>query len=323
MVRAERLLKILNLLHASPNLRARDLARKCQVSERTIYRDLNALSTLHVPVYFEDGYKLHSRTFLPPLNLTGDEALALKLAASVAPLNAGVPFSHVLESALAKLGAALSPTVLQEAEQRDRQISLDLRLAAPDSGPQMVFRILEDGVSQRRMVCISYASPKEGRASLREVDPYHLTFRRHAWYLVGYCHRLKRILTFRLDRIKSVSLTDKGFQIPKEFSLEKYFEKSWEVFTGPAVEVKARFAPRLASLIKGSRHHPTERIEECPDGSLIYTATVAGTQEVSWWLLGFGAEVEVLEPPELREEMRRIAQGMANLYEKGNAMTSG
>jgi predicted DNA-binding transcriptional regulator YafY len=79
MSKYDRLLHILNLLRSRRSLRAKDLARECEVTERTIYRDVLSLSSANVPVYFDDGYKLLSDAFLPPLNLTKEEFIVTHL----------------------------------------------------------------------------------------------------------------------------------------------------------------------------------------------------------------------------------------------------
>src|SRR3972149_11422535 len=82
MLRAERLQLIVSLMKSSPGMRPADLATRCRVSERSIFRDLHTLQALGLPVYFDHGYRLPSPTFFAPLHLTGEEAVALRVAAS-------------------------------------------------------------------------------------------------------------------------------------------------------------------------------------------------------------------------------------------------
>ncbi|MCK4427433.1 MAG: HTH domain-containing protein [candidate division Zixibacteria bacterium] len=93
MAKADRLLLILNLLRSRRNLKASNLAKECEVSERTIFRDIQALSEARVPIYFDSGYKLLTDAFLPPLNFTVDELLTVYSRTQLRP----GPISRVLK----------------------------------------------------------------------------------------------------------------------------------------------------------------------------------------------------------------------------------
>jgi len=114
MGKSGRLLLILNLIRARKNLSARELAKECGVSERTIYRDINAISEAHIPIYYDNGYKFLTNAFLPPLNLSLDEHLALYVG-----LNSGNPNSHAAlksagKTALAKIESLLPETIRED-----------------------------------------------------------------------------------------------------------------------------------------------------------------------------------------------------------------
>ena len=111
MKKAHRLLFILNLIRSRRNLKARDLAKECEVSERTIYRDINAISEANIPIYYDNGYKFLTNAFLPPLNLSLDEHLALFVG-----LNSENPNSHAAlksagKTALAKVESLISENI--------------------------------------------------------------------------------------------------------------------------------------------------------------------------------------------------------------------
>ena len=90
--------------------------------------------------------------------------------------------------------------------------------------------------------------------------------------------------------------------------------KSWQAMKGAETEVVVKFDPRIAPLIKEVDWHPTQRIEDLPDGSILYTVTVSGTKEISFWILSYGQEAEVLSPASLRDELATVAEKMCLRY---------
>ena len=111
MPKHDRLLYILNLLRARKNLNAAQLAQECGVTERSIYRDILALSEANIPIYYDNGYKLASGNFLPPLNFTFEEYSCLKIALESSPLVQTGKYSDTLKMVQAKVEAGLSPQV--------------------------------------------------------------------------------------------------------------------------------------------------------------------------------------------------------------------
>ena len=167
----------------------------------------------------------------------------------------------------------------------------------------------------KRIIELDYEGLESGKNS-REIDPYALIFRRHSWYLLGFCHLREDFRVFRLNRIRKVILKDKGFERKPDFSIEEFFKDSWEIYQGKPVEVKLRFSGKAVKVIESSQHHTSEKVKKEKDGSLLYTVRVNGTEEISRWILGFGELVEVLEPKELREDIKRTVQKLQKLYAK-------
>jgi predicted DNA-binding transcriptional regulator YafY len=148
------------------------------------------------------------------------------------------------------------------------------------------------------------------------VDPYGLTFKIGAWYLVGYCHLREGIRTFALDRIKWLRVDQNArFRYPKDFDLSEWLSKGWQLQAGgePTV-VAVRFIKEVAPWISGGHWHPTQQIEKEPGGSLIFRVTVSGYEEILYWVLSFGAQAEVLEPAPLRAAVVEAAQKMVAQY---------
>lgn len=154
-------------------------------------------------------------------------------------------------------------------------------------------------------------------ASGRSIDPYHLTFVTGGLYLVGYCHLRREVRIFAVERIRAVTALRDTFQVPAGFDAEAYLREAWGIVRGDLVSVQAVFSRAGAPHVRDRLWHPSQQLRELPEGRLELRVTVADTLEVRRWLLGFGAEVEVLAPPSLREAIRREADKLALMLADG------
>jgi predicted DNA-binding transcriptional regulator YafY len=315
MKRAQRLLKIIDLLRSDPTYTAARLAEECSVSERTLYRDIAALSCdLGVPIYYQDGYKIGPHGHAPYPGLTVGELLAVYVAASSPALSPQFPHGSHLRSALEKIGEVLGAQAALSADRMARSVSIDAP-AHPDverDGERLA--ALETCIRRAEVVSFRYSSLSSGQTSVHTVDPYALTFRRRSWYLVGHSHRHRQFRTFKVRRMEGIEPTGDRFTRDGGFDLDEYFARSWEMFHGDPVRVVARFAPRVAQMVTESRYHPTQVVRAEPDGSVLFSAEVAGIEEIGRWLLRFGGDVEVLDPDELRETLLREGARIAATY---------
>jgi predicted DNA-binding transcriptional regulator YafY len=314
VTKAERLLFILDLIRRVPNLNARDLCQECGVSERTLYRDLVSISCdLGVSLYYDSGYRLAPRAFLPPLNLTPEEALALKISASATPLARQAPYSDALKRAVAKIESCLTDRCWNATDGVENSFRIDppARTGEHDAP---VLSAVQQAIQTSTRLKIGYSSLSSGDTYATFVDPYALIFRRHNWYLIAHSAAHSEVRTFKVRRIKAAQNTEEAFTRDEGFSIEEYLRDSWELFHGEPVEVKVAFSPKVARLLREQTHHESEKVEEAGDGSVIYTAKVAGVEEFARWVLTFGAEARAISPPELADELRRTASTMAELY---------
>ena len=148
----------------------------------------------------------------------------------------------------------------------------------------------------------------------RVVHPYHLRFREGAWYLIGFCSLRNDVLIFAVDRIRNLEVLYKKFEYPADFNIEKYLEGVWGIMRGEPYQVAIRFDPFQARWIRERPLRDGESLEELPDGGVVFKAEVSGLTEIKQWALSFGSHSEVLEPEELREEIRREIEGMREIY---------
>lgn len=151
-----------------------------------------------------------------------------------------------------------------------------------------------------------------GGCRWRALAPYALFHREGAWYLVGHCHVNGEPRTFRLDRVEDARLAEGSFTRPADFDLERYLERAWSVVRGREDHrVALRFPEELGPLVENARHHPGEEVEPAADeeGWIEYRVRLSTLDEIARWIVGFGGRVRVVEPEELRQKVRELAEG--------------
>jgi predicted DNA-binding transcriptional regulator YafY len=282
------------------------LARTCAISERTLQRDLDALAAAGFLVYFEHGYRLAAVALLPPLTLTMDEALALRLAAQAAAPQAGSIAARSLTLATDKLHQALATRPPEDPP--ERQLALELPVQDPRMERLLV--TLTTAIAERRSVKLTYLRAARRGSPSRRVDPYRLLPVGTGWNLLAYCHDRRRIMRIPVNHLQEISVTRRRFRPVAARLLERHLHQGPE--PPPAFQrVRVAYRSPVAETLK--EHPPVGALiwEEGPEGSVIFTLVALRTRDLVPWLLSCGDAVEVLEPAELRQEIRRIARAMA------------
>ncbi|MBN1394245.1 MAG: YafY family transcriptional regulator [Pirellulales bacterium] len=319
LVRIHRLLELIGLLQAGRGYNAEGLAQACGVSRRSIFRDLDLLRQSGVPVAFDEQhqcYRIPGACLLPPTNFTPEEALALLVLCHELGDGRGLPFLGPARSAAVKLESALPARLRDQLRNVIAAVRIQATPNNPLEGRKPVYEQLLDAIAHRRSVRIRYNSLQEEKEISTRLSPYRMFFSRRSWYVVGRSsiHRAKR--TFNLARILQIEPLEDRFQVPRGFSIERYLRNAWHMIPerGRDRDVVVRFDKPVAQNVAEVNWHKTQRLEFQDDGSLIFRATVSGINEISWWILGYGDQAEVLKPPELRKLVAGRAGRMAERY---------
>jgi predicted DNA-binding transcriptional regulator YafY len=311
---------LIGLLQVGRGCNAESLSLECGVSRRTIFRDLDLLRQSGIPLAFDEEqqhYRVPGACLLPPTNFTSEEALSLVVLCHELGNSSGLPFLGPARSAAVKLESSLPARLREQLNNVAATISIHASPLNPLEGCKPVYEQLLDAIVNRRGVRIRYDSLQEQRKLVTRLSPYRMFFSRRSWYVIGRSslHRAKR--TFHLGRILSAETLDDRFQIPRGFSIERYLGNAWHMIPekGRDSEVVVRFSPLVAQNVAEVHWHKTQQLAWRDDGSLDFHATVSGIGEISWWILGYGDQAEVLQPPELRQRVADRAKRMAAIYE--------
>jgi predicted DNA-binding transcriptional regulator YafY len=214
-----------------------------------------------------------------------------------------------LEDVVRKLRAALKPDIARRIEP-DVEALLEAEGLAMRPGPRPaiqpdVIDAIRLAIKQGREIYVAYRSRHSGKSSGRRLQPYGFLFgNRH--YLVGVApdrHPEPRL--FALSGIRQVRINERPFRRDPAFSLQRFAERSFGVFQESPRDVVWRFAPEVAAAAEEYVFHPRQTMERQKDGSLVVRFTAGGLLEMCWHLYSWGANVEVLEPKELKELMSK------------------
>lgn len=193
-----------------------------------------------------------------------------------------------------------------------------------DEYPRGLFERVVRAIRERRVCEVTYKNAR-GQVKSYFFDPYALVARDPHLYLVGANHNSRRaghdpVKDLRLDQVQSLKLTRKRFPKPA-FDVRAYARGRFRAFGGEGkpVCVRVRFSPEKAGFIRRTRRHPTQVVEDLPDGSVIWQVEVPLSEDLIHFIVGYGPHARVLEPEALREQVVAWARGAleANLSPEG------
>ncbi|MFI0242369.1 helix-turn-helix transcriptional regulator [Streptomyces sp. NPDC016845] len=317
-MKSDRLLSILLLLQTRGRVPAHELAARLEVSTRTIYRDIEALSTAGVPVYAERG-RAGGITLLQGYRtdvtgLTADESRALFIAAARGTHEA-LGLDAAIGSALRKVMAALPEPHRPAAELTARRILVEPSRWMGPPPHEADIGALRDAVFADRRLRIRYRHSGADAPRTYTVDPYGLVCKAGVWYLVADRRSVPRL--FRADRVHAATPT----QAPVRRRAGVELADVWELLKRrvevrpAAVEVTARVRrPRFDLFLRMCGNSLTAHPED--DGTSEWITVRLGYEALGAVrsLAPFAADVEVLEPPEARAELARCAAAITALY---------
>ncbi|NHF60707.1 YafY family transcriptional regulator [Flavobacteriaceae bacterium TP-CH-4] len=225
MKRLHRLTAILTKLQSKTSLRANEMATDFDVSVRTIYRDLEALSEAGVPIGYEnsEGYFLVDGYQLPPIMFTEEEAHAMLTAKKIVSQNNDSSFIGAYGKAMQKVTAVLRTSQKKELQLLEERISPSTAKTIEKSSSSV--SLIQQAIAKRTVLRLRYRSGSKGEITERDVEPMAVYFTQDHWVMIAYCRLRTALREFRTDRIQSVIETSDSFP-PNQFTLSDYFEKN-------------------------------------------------------------------------------------------------
>ncbi|HEV7280996.1 MAG TPA: WYL domain-containing protein [Pirellulaceae bacterium] len=321
MPRAERLLHILLTLQSTEPYDVDKLAKECGVSGRGILRDIRSLRARGFSITFD---RKSRRYFLTDASLPVAKDLEFEEAAAIAVLcreigrRCQLPFYEMAYRGAEKIVASLDPESRRRLQEIASIVRIDLEAVNPLAHRKAIYDRLMQAILDRKQVRLHYQSFTEERAIDTRLSPYRLLFQRRSWYVVGKSSLHREVRTFNVGRILKLRELDRPAKIPKSFRLSEYLRNAWRILPeqGDDSTVVLKFRKMVAGNVEEVRWHPTQKVRRLVDGGALFTARVSGLEEISWWILGYGPEVEAIEPPELRQRIADRIEAMRAIYAK-------
>ena len=311
MDRLERFYKIDQLLKERKLVPFSALQEALGTSRAGVKRDLAYMrDRFNAPIEYDrerNGYffgkpRSGPRYELPGLWFNAGEAYALlSMQALLAELQPGL-----LEPHIAPLQERLHAILGGEPAWKD--IAARIRIFKPERRESQAahFSTIAGALLRRLRMWIRHYNRKEDRVTEREISPQRLVHYRDNWYVDAYCHVREDLRSFAVDAIRDVELRDaRAKEIPKA-ELDEHLASGYGIFAGRKVEWAAlKFTPEAARWVSAQSWHPKQRARVVKDGSYVLEVPYADDRELVMEILKYGADVEVLAPPALRDKLKQ------------------
>jgi len=314
MKKSDRQLAYILLLQTGRCLTAEKLAEQFEVCKRTVYRDIQALSEAGVPIVSlpGKGYGIMDSYYLPPIRLTVNEATGLYIGSQMALRQTDASLRPDLHSAMLKIEAVLPTETQAQLGRLKESIHLEMgRRVGPD-GETKFLAPISQAILEHQLLKLRYRAFYNDQVTKREVEPLWLLYYGSHWHLIGYCRLRKDLRDFRTDRIQDLETLELKVPPRPELSLAEFLGKHDRY--RDVSEVTVKFSKRAARYAK-EWFHWLSFTEEDLGEYVLMTLLVENAEWMSWWLLSFGAEAEVISPECLRQQVRESARRIVELYD--------
>ncbi len=290
------------------------------VHSRTIRRDLDDLSQCF-PIYESEHERptrfILQRTNLSDISMGFNELQAFRLVHELIKpykhLDVGINAEKLMQNIIQSLPLNQQNWLLQASPLL--QVNLNDLLNERSFNPEFK-EILQDAITEHLCVHITYHAFHNNTVGQRTVEPHLLELSEGCYHLWAFCHERQEMRDFRVSRILSVEKTSQVYE-PRNELLQVCLKNRFKKMSGQhSNAVKLRFRGFSARMVQEYYMDRADKLEPCQDGSVLFERVVAITPDLIQWILGFGDEVEVLEPESLRESIRKTAYMVLGVYER-------
>ncbi|MDD2500322.1 MAG: transcriptional regulator [Geobacter sp.] len=318
---AARLHNVIRLIETRNGITLDDLVEETGVDRRTVHRDLVAIQQAGYPLTTkrQEGRKVYrfltNTRQVAPITFTLDELVSLHLLKACAGLLPTEPFGAEIDAIFAKIHASLPPRSVAHLERIGRVSLPRFQGGRTYAGSAELLSELRRALLFQYRVKLSYSrSGKE--AALYEIDPYTLVLAKGGLYLLAHAHNRGAVRLFAVERIAGLTVTRQRFEMPDEFNPEQHFSDAFGLVTDQPMQLKIHFDAEVAHMVRDRVWRPDQTLLTEPDGSVLLSFEAAGSLEILAWVLSYGCHAELLEPPELRKELKRQIKGLREIYRK-------
>lgn len=255
------------------------------------------------------GYELNNQKMIKNLGLTFDEINALNMAEKYLNKEDSFPYIKEFTLGMQKINHEIPDYMLNT-----RKVEIKSK------GKQNAYKLEEDyyleyiysAIIKKQKLKVKYYSLSSDETKTRTIHPYVVIFYSGFAYLIAYCETRKKVLNFKVIRMKKVQFLDKKFEKKKDFNLEKMITPGYGFINDEWITVKLKIDFPKSYRIREKIIVENQHIELLDDKSIIFTADMISKQEIIAWILSLGSDVEIIEPISLKDEIRKELKKMIN-----------
>ena len=299
---AARLHDVIRIMEARYGATVDELAEACRIHRRTVYRDLQAIVDAGYPLIREiaaDGRTIYRFLTgfrkIPPITFSLPELMTLYLCRRQFGFLHGTPFQDDLDAIFSRIQSSLPPRSVAHLERIAEAAAPRFQGLRDYSGKKQILEQLREALLFQYHCRMIYAPPRRLPEEYL-FDPYTLLFYKDSLYLGGYAHNRGALRLFLVNRLQEIEVTKERFDVPEDFRAEDLTGSSFGLIDGDPMQVRVRFAPKVAHLIRERFWHPGQVLIEEPEGYLQLRFEAGGETEILAWLYSYLPHVQVLEP---------------------------
>ena len=324
-----KLLKTIDLISSRRGATVEQIAEELEVSKRSAYRLLGVLEELGFliedikdPIENRTRKRL-DREFhqkigpvnLPDIKFTPSELISLYMLRGEARAITGSSLAAGIDSAFAKIGMFAPRGLAENLDKLQAIFLLNSRMAKSLAGKEEIIDQLTDAMLANETCRVTYHSFQAGKDKSFAIDPLHFFEHRGGLYLFVNTTDYGDIRVLAAERIKNITLTGKKFTYPADFDPDEKLKHAFGLFYDDPVEVEILFSANQARYIRERIWAVDQQIIDQDDGSIILKLNTSGRYEIKKWVLGYGIDAELLQPADLREEIREETEKLAAKYQ--------
>ena len=316
--------EILRAVESAPDgVTVGELASRTKSAERTVARYLRIIEEAGFPLRSE-GSGAGKRVSMvggpdavPPIPLTIPNLISIYLSANLLSFLEGTPYQTGLVDVLEKIQATLPQKTVLRLDEIRRSFFAIKNPSREYSRHAGIIATLNEALLSHKQTRMRYRGPRWKNERRYTLAPYAIFLYKQALYVVGHVSQYGEIRFFAVKRILGISILKEGFSVPEGFSLDTYLADAFGLIRESPRTVRIRFDASVAQIVEETVWHPSQKTRHLPNGDLILTLHVGGMDEVLWWVLSYGANAQVLEPPELVASVKDALLGMVAKYLAG------
>ncbi len=311
-MKIDRLLSIVVYLLNRDLVSAGKLADRFGVSVRTIQRDMAAIDLAGIPVIsvqgpsggygIMEGYKLDKRL------VSADDLFFIITA--LRGIGASLEDRRI-DEAIEKMRGLVPAAAINGIKDREEKLHIDFSMLGGGPDQRQVFKTVQAAVEAGRLLKLVYTNTRLERET-RVVEPMTLVFQWRSWYLYAYCRLREGYRLFRISRIREPEILIERFR-RRDHSFEAFSQGNTTEWLGKLVDLTLKFAAEMAPLVE--EFYNREALERTADGCLIAKTRMPEDGWMYGYILSYGAFVEVLDPPHIRDLIRSTARQIQKIYD--------